>query len=69
MQCEEVNEVEIEEAEVGGVENIAERDDIDQALGEVRALVLINEELMNPGVFEAVKEKHDFHNDHKQGQE
>ena len=69
MQCEEVNEVEIEEAEVGGVENIAERDDINQALGEVRALVLINEELMNPGVFEAVKEKHDFHDDDKQGQE
>jgi hypothetical protein len=66
MQCEEVNEVEIEEAEVGGVENIAERDDIYQALGEVRALVLINEELMNPGVFKAIKEKHDFHDDHKQ---
>jgi len=24
---------------------------------------------MNPGVFEAVKEKHDFHDDDKQGQE
>ena len=69
MQSEEVNEVEVEEAEVSGVQNIAERDDVYQALGEVRPLVLIYEKLVDPGVFESVKEKHNFHDDHKQRQE